>query len=215
MIFTDRRAAGSALARELAARTYPHPLVFALPRGGAPVAVEVAKVLNAPLDLLLVRKIGAPGQEELAVASIVDGERPDLVLNEDLVRRLQIGADKIKTAAKRELAEIERRRQIYLQGAAPLSAKGTTAILVDDGIATGASMKAAIRAVRRRQPDRIVVATPVAPQEVIEELASLADDVVCLSTPARFVAVGNHYEDFHQLEDDEVIALLAETRALR
>lgn len=207
--FPDRAAAGRALAAALAARAFKRPVVYALPRGGVPAAVEIAKALDAPLDLLLVRKIGAPGQEELAAGSIVDGERPDLILNEEIIAALGMSRAQIDSVAARELREIERRRALYLPGRAPVSAAGRTAILVDDGVATGASMKAAIAAVRRRTPERIVVAVPVAAPDTAAELASLADDVVCLATPARFGAVGLYYRDFHQLEDDEVIALLA------
>ncbi|HEX8901891.1 phosphoribosyltransferase [Vitreimonas sp.] len=207
--FPDRAAAGRALAAELSAQSFKSPVVYALPRGGVPVAVEIAKALNAPLDLLLVRKIGAPGQEELAVGSIVDGERPDIILNEDIIAALGVSRPQIESVAARELREIERRRALYLPGRAPVSAAGRTAILVDDGVATGASMKAAIAAVRRRTPERVVVAAPVAAPETAAELKTLADDVVCLDTPARFGAVGFFYRDFHQLEDDEVIALLA------
>ncbi len=213
MALADRRFAGAALATELAARGYDHPIVFALPRGGVPVGVEVAKALSAPLDLLLVRKIGVPGQEELAAGSIVDGEHPDLILNEEIVRSVGMSREQIAAEAQRQLAEIERRRRLYLPGVAPLSAKGATAILVDDGVATGASMKAAVAAVRRRSPKRVVVAAPVASPEIAAELAALADEVVFLATPARFGAVGFYYDDFHQLDDAEVIALLAEARA--
>lgn len=206
--FPDRAAAGRALAAELLERGLEDPVVYALPRGGVPVAAEIARALKAPLDLLLVRKIGAPGQEELAAGSIVDGERPDIILNEDVVAGFAITPAEIQSVAARELREIERRRALYLPGRPPVSTKGRTAILVDDGVATGASMKAAIAAVRRREPKRVVVAVPVAAPDTAAELSMLADEIVCLATPARFGAVGFYYRDFHQLEDDEVIALL-------
>lgn len=213
--FADRAAAGRALAAELSARDVRDPVVYALPRGGVPVAIEVASALGAPLDLLLVRKIGAPGYEELAAGSIVDGERPDIVMNEDIVRALGIDEVQISQIAGRQLREIERRRALYSPGEAPVSAKDKTAILIDDGVATGASMKAAIVAVRRRDPKRIVVAVPVAAPQTAEELATLADEVVCLATPAQFRAVGLFYQDFHQLDDQEVVDLLAAARASR
>lgn len=208
--FSNRASAGDLLAEELATRRYMAPVVYALPRGGVPVAAPIAEALSAPLDLLLVRKIGAPGHEELAAGSIIDGEEPDIVLNEDVIRALGIGDESLRRAAKAELAEIERRRALYMPGKAPTSAKGKTAILVDDGVATGASMRAAITAVRRRAPQCIVVAVPVAARDTADELRALADDVVCLAEPERFGAVGYYYEDFHQLTDDEVIALLAQ-----
>lgn len=207
--FADRAAAGRALGAELLKRGLRDPVVYALPRGGVPVAIEVAKALDAPLDLLLVRKIGAPGYEELAAGSIVDGERPDIILNEDVVRGLAVSETHITEIARRELREIERRRALYAPGKAPLAAKDRTAILVDDGVATGASMKAAIAAIRRRAPRRIVAAAPVAAPETAAELAALADEVVCLATPARFRAVGLYYDDFHQLSDAEVVEQLA------
>jgi len=211
--FKDRAAAGRALAAALRTRGLQEPVVYALPRGGVPVAMEVAAALDAPLDLLLVRKIGAPGYEELAAGSIVDGERPDLILNEDVVRGLGISESQISKIAADELREIERRRALYAPGQAPVAAKNKSAILVDDGVATGASMKAAIAAIRRRAPKRVVVAVPVAAPETAAELAALADEIVCLATPTRFRAVGLYYEDFHQLSDAEVIDLLSAARA--
>ncbi len=214
--FPDRAAAGRALGTELQRRALEAPVVYALPRGGVPVAVEIAKTLSAPLDLLLVRKIGVPGHEEWAAGSIVDGERPDIILNSDVMQAVGLSQADITQAAGRQLREIERRRAIYAPGRAPVSAKGKTAILVDDGVATGASMKAAIAAVRRRAPKRVVVAVPVASPETATELAALADEVVVLAAPANFRAVGLYYEDFHQLEDAEVVHLLrAQSDAMR
>jgi putative phosphoribosyl transferase len=211
--FRDRAAAGRALAAELVGRAFESPVVYALPRGGVPVAIEIAHALAAPLDLLLVRKIGVPWQEEWAAGSVIDGEHPDIVLNADVVRAVGMTDAEIAQAAGRELREIERRRAMYAPGRAPLSAKGRTAILVDDGVATGASMKAAITAVRRREPKRVVVAVPVAAPDTATELAALADEVVCIATPANFRAVGLHYEDFHQIDDDEVVDLLSRAGA--
>jgi putative phosphoribosyl transferase len=210
--FPDRAAAGRALGAELGTRMLEAPVVYALPRGGVPVAVEIAASLSAPLDLLLVRKIGVPGHEEWAAGSVVDGERPDIVLNSDVMKAVGLSQADIAQAAGRHLREIERRRAIYAPGRSPISAKGRTAILVDDGVATGASMKAAITAVRRREPRRVVVAVPVASPDTATELAALADEMVVLATPANFRAVGLYYEDFHQLDDAEVMRLLASKR---
>ncbi len=208
--FADRTSAGAALAEELAARHYQDPVVFALPRGGVPVAAPIARALKAPLDILLVRKIGVPWQPEFAAGSIIDGEHPDIIMNEQVVRTAGVKQSDIDAIAKRELLEIERRRTLYAPGRKPLSAKGKTAILVDDGIATGASIRAAIAGVRRRQPLRIVVAVPVAPPDTVADLRRQADEVVCLAEPEPFGAVGYFYRDFHQLEDSEVIPILAE-----
>jgi putative phosphoribosyl transferase len=209
-LYTDRASAGRLLGVELAKRALEQPVVYALPRGGVPVALEIAKALNAPLDVLLVRKIGVPWQSELAAGSIVDGERPDIVRNEYLISAAGMSEAEFAASAAKELREIERRRRLYTRGRAPIPAEGRTAILVDDGIATGASMRAAIAAVRRRKPRRIVVAVPVAAPDTAADLRALADEVVCLASPPSFRAVGAYYRDFHQLDDEEVTALLAE-----
>jgi putative phosphoribosyl transferase len=206
--FLNREQAGALLAAEVVKLKPENPVVYALPRGGVPVAIPVAEALKAPLDILLVRKIGVPGHEELAAASIIDGEAPDIVLNEDIVRAAGLTKADIDTAATRQLQEIERRRALYLPGRAPISAEGRTAILVDDGIATGASMRAAIATVRRRKPLRIVIAVPVAAEDTVHELRRQVDDVVCVAAPARFGAVGYYYRDFHQLDDQEVVEQL-------
>ncbi len=207
-LFDDRAQAGHMLAGKLRGRAYPDPVVYALPRGGVAVAIEIAEALRAPLDLVLVRKIGVPGYEELAAGSIVDGERPDIIMNEDVARAAHLSRAEIEAAGARQLEEIERRRALYLPGRAPIPAKNRTAILVDDGIATGASMKAAILAIRRRSPRRIVIAVPVAAADTAAELAELADEFVCLAAPRNFGSVGFYYRDVHQLDDDEVVALL-------
>ncbi len=206
--FLDRAQAGRRLAAGVKKLRPALPVVYALPRGGVPVAIEVAEALDAPLDLLLVRKIGVSGQEELAAAAIVDGEALDVILNEEIMRAVGLTQVDIDAAAKRQLQEIERRRALYLPGRAPVPAEGRTAILVDDGVATGASMRAAIAAVRRRRPRRIMVAVPVAAEETVRDLRGAVDDIVCLAAPARLGAVGNFYRDFHQIDDREVIALL-------
>lgn len=211
-LFADRAAAGRLLGAKLEKQAYQSPVLYALPRGGVAVAVEIAEILRAPLDLLLVRKIGVPGYEELAAGSIVDGEQPDIIINVDVASAAGLSREEIETAGRRQLAEIERRRALYLPGRAPISAKGHTAILVDDGIATGASMKAAVAGIHRRAAHRVVIAVPVAAADTAAELAELADEFVCLAAPPHFGAVGYYYQDFHQLTDDEVVALLERCR---
>lgn len=210
--FKDRATAGRLLAAEVAKLKLEKPVVYALPRGGVPVAVPIAEALGAPLDLLLVRKIGVPGQLELAAASIVDGEKPDIIRNEEIIRLARVSEAQIEAAAKAELKEIERRRSQYLPGRTPIPAAGRSAILVDDGIATGASMRAAIAAVRRRNPKSIVIAVPVAADETVRNLKTVVEEVVCLHAPVHFGAVGYFYLDFHQLDDDEVVSALARVR---
>lgn len=207
-MFRDREEAGRRLAERLRALDLPRPLVLALPRGGVPVAYEVATALQAPLDLVLVRKIGVPFQPELALGAVVDGDTPEIVVNEDIARALGISEDEIARAAAREIAEIERRRRIYLRGRAPLPVAGRTAIVVDDGIATGATVRAALQALRRRDPERLVLAIPVAPPDTVAALRAVTDEIICLEMPHHFTAVGAYYGDFAQLSDAEVIALL-------
>jgi putative phosphoribosyl transferase len=194
----------------LGSKTLAAPVVLALPRGGVPVAAEIARVLGAPLDVVLVRKIGVPFQRELAVAAVVDGGAPEVVVNEDIARSAGIAPDRINAQVKQELGEIERRRKAYLQGRARVSLEGRIVILVDDGIATGTSIRAALRALRRKALKALILAVPVAPMETIEELKREVDEVVCLRTPEPFFAIGIHYVDFHQISDAEVIRLLAE-----
>lgn len=214
-MFRDRQDAGRRLARALARLRGADPLILALPRGGVPVAFEVATALDAELDLLLVRKIGAPGHEELALGAVVDGLHPNLVRNDDVIQLVRPPPGYIEAAEKRELAEIERRRSLYLGEAPPVAIEGRIVVVVDDGIATGATMKAGLRGVRRNKPRRLVLAAPVAPRSSLEELAAECDDIVCLETPEPFFAVGLHYIDFAQTADDEVIELLAEARRRR
>lgn len=207
-MFRDREEAGRRLAERLRALDLPRPLVLALPRGGVPVAYRIATALGAPLDLVLVRKIGVPFQPELALGAVVDGDTPEIVVNEDIARALGISEDEIARAAASEVVEIERRRRIYLRGRAPLPVAGRTAIVVDDGIATGATVRAALQALRRRDPERLVLAIPVAPPDTVAALRAVTDEIICLEMPHHFTAVGAYYEDFAQLSDAEVIALL-------
>ncbi len=211
-MFHDRREAGRQLAAEIVRRNYPDPVVLALPRGGVPVAFEVAKALRAPLDLVMVRKLGVPFNPEVAAGAVVDGAAPDIVLNEDVVRRAGMTIDDIRAIAAKELETIRRRRALYLGGRAPVSVQGKTAIVVDDGVATGATAMAALRAVRDNGAKRVVLAAPVAPPDVVHRLAGLADEVVVLSMPDPFYAVGAHYRVFDQTADEEVIRLLDEAR---
>ena len=204
--FADRRDAGRQLASHLKALDLPDPVIYALPRGGVPLAVEIARVLNAPVDLVLVRKIGAPGQPELALAAVVDGEDAQTVVNVDLMT----GADAayLEKVRNRELDEIERRRALYFGERRRISPVGRTAIVVDDGLATGATAKVALRALRRQGAAKVVLAVPIAPADTLEKMRAEADSVVCLHTPHRFFGVGAFYGDFHQLTDDETLGLL-------
>ena len=208
MPFKDRSEAGRRLALRLSGYRDQQPAVLALPRGGVPVAAEVAAALNAPLDLILVRKIGVPFQPELAMGAIVDGKAPVIVRNEDVIASAEIGDEEFKAICEKELAEIERRRIRYLGNRERVDIAGRTAIVVDDGVATGATMRAALRATRMRNPKRLVLAVPVAPANVIRELREDADDVVCLETHGFFGAIGAYYLEFRQVSDDEVIRLL-------
>ena len=210
--FRDRFEAGRRLAARL--RDYAgrdDVIVLALPRGGVPVAYEVARALRAPLDVFLVRKLGVPGHEELAMGAIASGGVR--VLNEEVVRPLRIPPQVIDEAARRELAELRRREREYRDARPPVDVAGKTVILVDDGLATGSTMLAAAGALRRMGPARLVVAVPVGAPETCERFQPMADDVVCAVTPEPFHAVGNWYEDFSQTSDDEVRDLLARASA--
>jgi predicted phosphoribosyltransferase len=206
--FRDRRDAGRFLATKLTAHANrPDVLVLALPRGGVPVAAEVARALGAPLDVFLVRKLGVPGHEELAMGAIATGGVR--VLNEEVVRALRIPTHVIDTVTAGEQAELSRRERLYRGARPPIDVRDRTVILVDDGLATGATMHAAVRALRQQRPARIVVAVPIAPPETCEELSKEVDEVICAVTPEPFYAVGLWYEDFSQTTDNEVRDLLA------
>ena len=209
MPFKDRSEAGRKLAKALAAFKIPQPVVLALPRGGVPVAAEVAAVLEAPLDLILVRKVGVPFEPELAMGAVVDGGAPLIVRNEDVIALTGIDEAEFKAVCDRELAEIERRRQRYLGSRARADVAGQTAIVIDDGVATGATTRAALRATRMRNPKRLVLAVPVAPTDTIAELRGEADVVVCLEDHEFFGAIGAYYANFSQVSDEQVIEILA------
>jgi putative phosphoribosyl transferase len=211
-MFKNRKDAGRRLAARLLRYKDEHPVVLALPRGGVPVAYEVAMALNAPLDVVVVRKLGAPGQPELGIGAVVDGDHPQTVLNEDVVCLLGVSGDYVNREVARELREIRRRQESYRGGRSSERIEGRTAIVIDDGIATGGSVRAALRGVRCSNPMRLILAVPVAPPETVESLQPDVDELVCLSMPVFFHAVGQFYEDFQQTTDEEVVRLLKAAR---
>ena len=214
MLFRDRSDAGRRLAVRLQGyANRPDVIVLALPRGGVPVGYEVARELGAPLDVFLVRKLGFPGQEELAMGAIASGGVR--VLNTNLLRRFHLPDYTVEAIATRELAELERRERAYRGSTASPAVRGNVVILVDDGLATGSTMRAAAAALRRMDPARIVVAVPVGAESSCEEFGGIVDEVVCAETPEPFRAVGQWYDDFSQTTDDEVRALLQRSRAER
>ncbi len=209
MPFIDRTDAGRQLAKALARYKAQRPVVLALPRGGVPVAAEVATVLDAPLDLILVRKIGVPFQPELAMGAVVDGREPVIVRNEDVISLTGVSEQEFTATCDQQLAEIERRRKLYLGDRPHPQIAGRTVIVVDDGIATGATTRAALQATRMRKPSKLVLAIPVAPTATLKDLHGEADDIVCLEDYEEFGAIGLFYSDFRQVSDTEVIELLA------
>jgi len=213
-MFKDRRDAGRQLAEALTGYLDQHAVVLALPRGGVPVAAQVADALRAPLDLLLVRKIGVPWQPELAMGAVVDGDAPITVRNEDVIRATGVTEGDFDTASKGELRELERRRARYLGDRERPDIAGRIALIVDDGIATGATVLAAIRGLRRRGPDKIILAVPVAPASTVSRLRLEVDDLVCLHAPEVFHAISLYYRDFGQVSDAEVIDILSQRTAI-
>jgi predicted phosphoribosyltransferase len=206
--YDDRREAGRLLAEALAEHRFADPVVLGLPRGGVVVAAEVARRLGAPLDIVLVRKLGAPFQPELAIGAVIDGAEPQVVLNEDVVQATFASADYIKQETARQVEVIEARRKLWLADRPRVPIAGKTAIVVDDGIATGATMRASLRGLKRQQPKAMVVATPVAAKETVEVLKLEADEVICLQAPYSLGAIGFFYRDFRQVTDDEVTEIL-------
>jgi len=209
MPFIDRDDAGLQLAKALARYKDRKPVVLALPRGGVPVAAKVAELLRAPLDLLLVRKIGVPFQPELAMGAVVDGVSPLTVRNEEVISIAGVSEQEFSAIRDRELSEIDRRRKLYLGNRPHPELAAHTVIVVDDGIATGSTVCAALRAVRLRRPSTLVLAVPVAPTDTLRKLAGEADDIVCLEDYEAFGAIGVYYSDFRQVSDGEVIEVLA------
>jgi len=206
--FENRTDAGRRLATRLAGTVLQDPVVLALPRGGVPVACEVAEALKAPLDVILVRKLGAPGFSELGIGAVVDGATPRVVLNEEVMHALKPTRDYVEDEKIRQLEVIDRRRKLYRQGRRPVPLEGRTVIVVDDGMATGGTASAALAGLSDAGVARLILAVPVAPPAVLDRLAPQADEVLALSAPAHFRAVGDHYEDFTQVADEKVIALL-------
>jgi len=209
MPFKNRAEAGQQLAAALAAYRGQRSVVLALPRGGVPVADPIATALEAPLDLILVRKIGVPSQPELAMGAVVDGAAPLTVRNDDVIRMCGISEAEFAEERDSQLAEIDRRRAAYLGDRPRAEIAGRVAIVVDDGIATGATTRAALEATRQRRPSRLVLAVPVAPTDTLATLRAFADEIVCLEQHALFGAIGVYYADFRQVLDGEVIDLLA------
>ena len=208
MSFYDRLEAGRRLAAELVKYKGENVVVLALPRGGVPVAAPIAMALDAPLDLVLVRKIGVPFQPEFAMGAVADGGTPLIVRNEDVIAMTGVGEREFNAVCQRELAEIERRRRLYLGARIRPEVRGHIAIVVDDGVATGATTRAALRAVRARHPRKLVLAVPVAPPDTLESLRVETDETICLETHEDFGAIGFFYADFRQIGDEEVIAIL-------
>jgi putative phosphoribosyl transferase len=209
MPFRNRAHAGRKIAEALARYKDQQPVILALPRGGVSVAAEVAASLGAPLDLILVRKVGVPTQPELAMGAVVDGGQPIVVRNDDVVQLAGISEAEFKAVCDEELTEIERRRQRYLGDRPRVDVAGRIAIVIDDGIATGATTRAALRATRMRNPRKLVLAVPVAPTDTLAAMREETHEVICLEDHEFFGAIGHFYADFRQVSDEEVIATLA------
>lgn len=208
MPFLNRDDAGRRLAAALEKYKGEDVVVFALPRGGAPVAAPIATSLDAPLDLVLVRKIGVPFQPELAMGAVADGGAAVIVRNDDVIAMADVSEREFEDVCAREREEIERRRRLYLGGRPHPEARGRVAIVVDDGIATGATTRAALRAVRAREPRKLVLAVPVGPTETLDSLRPEVDEIICLEAYENFGAIGFFYRDFRQIGDEEVIEIL-------
>jgi putative phosphoribosyl transferase len=211
-MFRDRHDAGRQLAQRLRTlrNSENQPVVLGLPRGGVVVAAEVARELRCPLDVLVVRKVGAPHQPELALGAVSDGANPQVVLNQELIDGLGVSQVFLNAEIAEQFAEVQRQQERYRRGRPPLPVENRIAIVVDDGIATGASVRAGLTALRQRRLAKLILAVPVAASESLGQLEPLCDELVCLSTPVNFMAVGRFYENFDQTTDEEVIALLDE-----
>ena len=210
--FIDRHDAGRMLAEALVGKALDNPIVLALPRGGVPVAFEIARALGAEMDLLIVRKIGAPNAPEYGIGAVVGGAHPQVVLNQDAMDSVRPSPDYVWAETDRQFAEVERRREAYLGQRPPAELAGRTVIVIDDGVATGGSAKAALLGIRQSGAARIIFAVPVGPSDKIDELAQYADEVLCLYAPKHFQAVGLHYADFSQTTDEQVKQLLETAR---
>ena len=210
--FIDRHDAGRMLAEALAGKALDSPIVLALPRGGVPVAFEVARALGAEMDLLIVRKIGAPNAPEYGIGAVVGGAHPQVVLNQDAMDSVRPSPDYVWAETDRQFAEVERRREAYLGQRPPAELAGRTVIVIDDGVATGGSAKAALLGIRQSGAARIIFAVPVGPSDKIDELAQYAHEILCLYAPRHFQAVGLHYADFSQTTDEQVKHLLETAR---
>jgi putative phosphoribosyl transferase len=208
-MFKDRTDAGAQLLDQLPPLAPENTVVIALPRGGVPVAEVIAAGIGAPLDVAMVRKVGLPGQPELALAAVTDGAAPAFSINRDIARSAGLTDAAIRDLAQPQLDEIERRRRIYRGDRTPVPVVGKTVVVVDDGVATGATMRAALKLLRQMDPERLLVAVPVAASEALADLKQLADGVICLSTPRPFLSVGHSYRTFGQVSDDEVTRILA------
>lgn len=212
MIFADRKEAGKMLAREIYKFKPENPIVLVLPRGGVPVGFEIARKLQCPLEVLVVRKIGAPGQEELAVGAI--GEMDIQTLNLDLIKNLNLNRKKMEKIIVKEKEELKRRIKIYRKGKKILPLEGFTAILVDDGLATGATARVAIQVLTKLKPKRIIFAVPICSADVKREIKKDVNDLICLFVPQELFAIGNWYEDFSQLTDNQIIETLDKSRKI-
>lgn len=210
MVFRNRDDAGRLLAERLDRFSGPETIVCALPRGGVPVAVQIARRLGAPLTLLFVRKIGAPGHQEFAIGAIVDGETPARILQQDAIDALKVNDRYIAESCDAAMREIDRRKALYRGLCPPIPLKGKTAIIVDDGLATGASMEAAIKAAKASRARTVVAAVPVGLEDAVVRLAAIADEIICLETPAQFRSVSQSYDSFPQLDDADVMAILSD-----
>ena len=208
-LFRDRSHAGQELAEALHHLSEQNPLVLALPRGGVPVAFEVAQRLGAPLDLVLVRKIGAPGNEELALGAVIDGAEPKWVINQELLNQVAPPPNWFEEEMQRQLTELERRRHRYCGDRPAPVITGRCVIVIDDGIATGATVRAALKGLKQSKPSHVVLAVPVGPRDVIEMLKTEVDELLCLAMPEPFIGVGRHYGNFEQTPDEQVVDLLA------
>ncbi len=210
-LFPDRRSAGLELAEALEPHMAEHPLVLALPRGGVPVAFEVARKLRSELDILLVGRIGAPGYTELGLGAAIDGADPQFVVNEKVIRQVSPPDGWLETEMERQLLQLEQSRQQY-SDERPVSVAGRCVILVDDGIDSGASVRAALKGLSKAGPEQLILAVPVAPRGVVEDLRALVDELVCLAMPEPFGSISRHYANFAETTDQEITDLLTEAR---